>query len=143
MKYLLDTCVLSEFSKPVPNAQVSEWILNAEQSDIFISVFAIGEIRKGIDKLAAGKKRQQLNEWFQEIMDWAEHRILSFDKASAKNWGTLLARLETKGRSLPIIDSMIAATAITHDCAIVTRNVSDFIDMDVLVIDPWDKVYSH
>jgi len=118
---------------------VSEWILNAEQSDIFISVFAIGEIRKGIDKLDAGKKRQQLNEWFQEIMNWAEHRILFFDKASAKNWGTLLARLEIKGRSLPIIDSMIAATAITHDCAIVTRNVSDFIDMDVLVIDPWDK----
>ena len=137
MKYLLDTCVLSELIKSQPDKQVSTWMANINEADLFISVFTIGELRKGIDKLAVGKQRQKLNRWFQEIMDWSEGRILIFDKMAAKNWGMLLAALELKGRPMPIVDSMIASIAATHDCVLVTRNIQDFIEVDISVLNPW------
>jgi predicted nucleic acid-binding protein len=140
MKYLLDTCVLSELIKPQPNIYVNEWMSKFNEADMLISVFTIGELRKGIDKLAIGKRRQKLNLWFQDIMNWGDRRILAFDKASAKNWGMLLAQLEAKGRPIPIVDSMIAAIALTHECTVVTRNVNDFLDIDIPVVNPWDKV---
>jgi toxin FitB len=138
MKFLLDTCVLSEFIKPQPNKHVNDWMKNISEADLLISVFTIGELRKGIDKLDAGKRRQKLNLWFEEIMNWGNGRILTFDKSSAKNWGTLVAQLELKGRSMPIIDSMIAAIAMTHECHLVTRNVNDFIDVNIPVLNPWE-----
>lgn len=139
MKYLLDTCVLLELIKPQPNKRVSTWLANINEADLFISVFTIGELRKGIDKLVMGKQKQKLNRWFQEIIDWSDNRILTFDKVAAKNWGALSARLELNGRPMPIIDSMIASIAMTHECSLVTCNIQDFIEVDVSIINPWDS----
>lgn len=138
MKYLLDTCVLSELIKPEPHIQVNEWMINANESELFISVFTIGELRKGIDKLTPGKQRQHLNQWFQEIMEWSENRTLSFEKNAAKKWGSLLAQCESIGRAVPLVDSMIAAIAATNECTVVTRNTKDFSDLEVTVFNPWN-----
>ena len=138
MKYLLDTCVLSEFIKSQPDKKVNSWIAKISEADMLISVFTIGELRKGIDKLDAGKRRQKLNLWFQDIMNWGDGRILEFNKISAKNWGILVAQLETQGRPMPIIDSMIAAVAMTYECTLVTRNVNDFMDVNIPIINPWN-----
>jgi len=138
MKYLLDTCVLSEFIKPQPDKSVNNWIAKVNEADMLVSVFTIGELRKGIDKLDAGKRRQKLNLWFQDIITWGDGRILEFDKISAKNWGTLVAQLETQGQPMPIIDSMIAALAMTYECTLVTRNVNDFMNVNLPVINPWN-----
>jgi predicted nucleic acid-binding protein len=138
MKYLLDTCVLSELIKPHPNVLVTEWMSSVEESQLFISVVTIGELRKGIDQLVPGKRRQKLNQWFQEILDWSEGRTLYFDTASAKTWGSLLVQFESAGRSIPIIDSMIIAVAMAHECSVVTRNTHDFIGTHLSVINPWE-----
>ncbi len=138
MKYLLDTCVISELIKPQPNKQVSEWVASSDETRMLITVFTLGEIRKGINKLVKGKRQDQLNDWFQEIIQWSEDRILIFNEECANNWGALLAQSEAKGRLLPIVDSMIAAIAITHQCSIVTRNVDDFSGLGISVINPWE-----
>jgi len=138
MKYLLDTCIISELIKPEPNQCVSEWITSSDEIKLLTTVFTLGEIRKGINRLAKGKRQEQLNDWFQEIIYWSEGRILSFDEGCANNWGVLLAQSEAKGRLLPIVDSMIAAIAITHQCCIVTRNVGDFSGLGISVINPWE-----
>ena len=136
MSFLVDTCVLSELVKPQPSPRVSEWFKAAPPQTLFISVLTLGEIRKGIEKLPQSRRRARIVAWLNtELPAWFEDRVLSVDAGVADEWGRLMAR---RG-SLPAIDSLIAATAIQHRLAVVTRNESDFAAAGVDLLNPWKE----
>lgn len=135
MNYLIDTNVISELVKPTPNAHVIDWFKAVPDNSLFISVLTLGEIRKGVERPKAPQKKETLRLWLEESLPhWFGDRILTIDKVVCETWGTLLA---TSARSLPAIDSLIAATAIHHRLTLVTRNVSDFDFATLTMINPW------
>jgi len=139
MKYLLDTCVISELIKKSPNANITDWILNTDEHDLFVSVLTIGEIHKGIEKLAPGKRKKKLHAWVnQDLCDRFAHRILDFDLSTAITWGVIQAKSEIQGKTMPAIDGRIAATGISYGLTIVTRNISDMEISEVPLINPWE-----
>lgn len=139
MKYLLDTCVLSEFVKVSPNKQVLDWMYKSNLFDLFISSLSIGEIWKGISKLPKSRRKVELNIWFnREILEKYNDRIIPFNKDIAKTWGELKAMSESEGKSLTVIDSLIAATTIHYDFVLVTRNIKDFIHTGCELFNPWE-----
>ncbi len=135
MSYLLDTNVLSELFKKSPNPKVKDWLQNANQEALFVSVLTLGEIRKGVEKMAVGQRKTRLTQFLEkEMLDQFEDRILSVDKNVAETWGSLEA--ESK-HLLPTIDALLAATAITHNLTLVTHNTKDFSFPQLKVLDPW------
>ena len=103
------------------------------------SVLSFGEIRKGIERLAAGKRRTELEAWVEnDLEQWFEERFLQVTKAIAERWGVLSARALDNGTPLPNIDGLIAATDIVHDLTLVTRNVRNFTGSGVTIFDPWE-----
>ncbi|MEQ1605639.1 MAG: type II toxin-antitoxin system VapC family toxin [Pyrinomonadaceae bacterium] len=139
MNYLLDTCLLSEFMKPRENRGVIEWFDKQDDETLYISVLAIGEIQKGIAKLGASKRAGELNSWLDLVVMRFDTRILPFDIIMANRWGNLKADLESKGRPMPVVDSLMAATALARDLTLVTRNTQDFASTGVKIFDPWDQ----
>lgn len=125
MSYLVDTNVLSELAKPLPAGEVLTWFREHE-SDLYVSSITLGEIRKGLELLPSGKRRESLEAWFQSVCERMEGHILSFNISTAHVWGQLVAKLEKKGILIPTLDSQIAATAQRHGLTIVTRNEADF-----------------
>lgn len=105
--------------------------------DIFLSVITIGEFRKAIDQLKAGKKRSGLEAWLQQLVSATSGRLLPIDLETATLWGELAAKAAKAGRPLPAIDCLIAATAIQHGLHLMTRNVADFEPTGVLLVNPW------
>lgn len=137
MSYLLDTCVLSELRKSIP-LNVREWFLSKDSDLFFISVVTIAELWDGIERLSAAQKRRDLEEWFRdEVHSRFKDRILSIDDRVAKEWGSLNAKLQKKGRMVGVQDIYIAATAKSWDLSLITLNVKDFQHMDLMVINPW------
>ena len=135
MSFLIDTCALSELLKAKPSPRVSEWFDAAIPEALFVSVLTLGEIRKGIEKLGGGRRRARIAAWLEtELPSWFEDRVLPVDTGVADEWGRLMARLK---RPVPAIDSLIAATALRHRFAIVTRNESDFDPTGVDLLNPW------
>jgi predicted nucleic acid-binding protein len=126
--FLLDTNVLSEFKRRgQPDPQVQDWLRAIDPDLLWVSVLSFGEIRKGIQRLAAGKRRTELEQWLEHDLDqWFEERVLPVTKPIAERWGVLSARGLDKGTPLTIIDGLIAATAEEHRLTMVTRNVKDF-----------------
>ena len=137
MNYLLDTCLLSEFMKRNEDRGVVAWFEAQDDETLYISVLAIGEIRTGIAKLGTTKRSAELRSWLDSVVVRFDRRILPFDVATANRWGDLKADLETKGQPIPVIDSLMAATALEHDLTIVTRNEADFSATGVTVTNPW------
>jgi predicted nucleic acid-binding protein len=138
--YLLDTNILSELTKPNPEPQV-EAFLRQSKDRVFVSVFSIGEIRKGIASLPASNRRAVLEDWLDnEIMPWLGDRALPVTLAIAERWGDLAAQLKAKGRPRPVVDAVIAATAFKHDLVLVTRNVRDYEDSGITILNPWEAV---
>ncbi|MBP6985833.1 MAG: type II toxin-antitoxin system VapC family toxin [Alphaproteobacteria bacterium] len=137
MSYLVDTNVLSETLKTEPNKAVIEWFRNTSSESLYISVLTLGEIRKGIEKLGVSKRRSRLVLWLeQDLPSWFEDRILPIDASIAERWGFILARPKAQ---VPVIDSLIAATALVHNLKIVTRNTKDFAEFpDLEIYNPWD-----
>ncbi len=134
MKYLVDANVLSEPTKPTPDPRVIEW-LRLHERDITVDPIILGEMRFGILILPKGKKRTALERWF----DGGVRRLhcLLWDSETGLKWAELLARLRAAGKAMPIKDSLIAATAIVHGLAVVTRNRADFVKAGVSVADPF------
>ncbi len=140
MKFLLDTCVISELSKKNPTPCVVKWISSIDENNLFISALTIGEIHKGIEKLPHSAKKSTLYSWLAHDLEERFHnRILAFDTAVAAIWGKIQAQSELAGKSLPIIDGQIAATGIYHNLVIVTRNVSDMEASKGTFYNPWEK----
>ena len=134
MKYLVDANVLSEPTKPTPDPRVMEW-LRAHESDITVNPVILGELRFGILILPKGRKRTSLERWFDEGV--GRLHCLPWDADTGLKWAELLARLRATGKAMPVKDSLIAATAVVHDLAVVTRNRSDFVNAEVRIVDPF------
>jgi predicted nucleic acid-binding protein len=138
VKYLLDTNVISELIAKQPNQQVVRWIDALDTNSVYLSVITIGELRKGIEKLADSPRKDTLSAWLtDDLLVRFEGRVLPVDVDVMLIWGELTGRLERVGRRLPAIDSLIAALAIHHSCSLVTRNEDDFKDTGVTVLNPW------
>jgi toxin FitB len=139
MNYLLDTCVISELIKKQPNSKVVQWISNIEEANLFISVLTIGELHKGIEKLPESRKKNNLHKWVTyDMKKRFQNRIIDFDLHTATIWGKIHARSEMSGQKLPAIDSLIAATGISHDLVVVTRNTRDMESSGVELLNPWE-----
>ena len=111
MNYLLDTSAVSELVKPAPDAGVTEWLAQSDEATLFLSVLTIGELQKGIAKLADGKRRTRLQSWVRrDLVDRFAGRLLPVDSQVAALWGALVGDSERKGVPLPVMDSLIAAT---------------------------------
>jgi len=134
LTYLVDANVLSEATRPSPNPAVLEWLKQNER-EIAVDPFILGEIWFGILLLPTGKRRQRLERWFTEGA--AKVLCMPWDAATGLRWAELLADLRAAGRSMPIKDSLIAATALLHGLTLVTRNVRDFRSAGIEVIDPF------
>ena len=139
MKYLLYTCVISELVAKHPNPKVVDFIDSLDSDDVFLSVITIGEIAKGVEKLPKSKRKQELHSWLKEnLLVRFDGRIIPLDTEVLMEWGILIARLESTGITLPAIDSLIAATTLTHKLTLVTRNVDDFSGTGLEIVNPWE-----
>ena len=140
MSYLLDTCVISELVSKQPNKQVITWIDGVDDQLVYLSVITIGEIKRGIEKLPESRRKNRLDNWLNEdLLLRFDDRVLGIDLPVMLTWGTLVARLESLGRSLPAIDSLIAAIALHHDLQLVTRNEKDFAGAELIIVNPWSE----
>lgn len=138
MRFLLDTNVLSEAVKPEPDGGLVAWLGARSMLELGISVLTLGEIRKGILLLAAGRKRDRLHQWLRaELSPQFANRILPADEAVSLAWGRLAAEGRRSGRRLPVIDGLLLATADVHGLTLVTRNERDCADRGVPVLNPW------
>ncbi|MCF6290631.1 MAG: type II toxin-antitoxin system VapC family toxin [Desulfobacterales bacterium] len=139
MKYLIDTCVVSELIKKNPNPKVTAWITSTEESKLFLSVLTFGEIHKGIEKLPESKKKEKLHNWVNfELRERFENRIINFDLQAATAWGKAQALSESAGKGMPTLDGQIAATGIAHSLTVVTRNTPDMVISGVSLFNPWE-----
>lgn len=137
MNYLLDTCVISELARPTPNEAVINWISHIPDERLFLSVITIGEIRKGITKLPESKKKNQLTNWLNTLLEDYQARIYPINLMVAENWGIIQGKAENSGTPVASVDSLIAAVAQTYNLIVVTRNENDFASTNVTILNPW------
>jgi len=139
MKYLLDTCVISELVAKKPNPKVVNWIDSIDPDSAYLSVITVGEIRKGIEKLPDSRRKSTLHSWLiEELMARFSGKILPIDSEVVLMWGQLIGSLESDGKKMAAIDSLIAATALYNHCSLVTRNETDFKHTGIAIINPWE-----
>ena len=137
--FLLDTNCISELVRPKPDRRVIEWMETADEGLFYLSVLTLGEIRKGVAGLGQGKRRTRLEAWLEiELRTRFAERIVPIDSAIADRWGVLVADAKRNGKTISIIDSLLAATAIHHNLTIVSRNSADFAGLPVQVLNPWE-----
>jgi len=140
MRYLLDTCVLSELVKKSPAAAVTKWLKRQDENNLFVSVLTLGEITKGIERLPDSARKSSLIQWLQTDLTMRfEDRIFDVDSKVASEWGTLAAESERKGKICSPIDGLISATAKVHGCVLVTRNTGDMPLPAKLLLNPWSE----
>ena len=138
MRYLLDTNAISEWVKPRPDPGIVRWLDEVDEDRTYLSVIALGGLRQGVDRLAAGRRRNRLEQWLTgEHPDRFGERILPVDAAVADEWGRLLAQAENAGAGVGGMDALISATAKVHGPQAVARGVAHFQHTGVDVISPW------
>lgn len=136
MKFLLDTNIISETIRPQPSINVQNWLQVVPADSLFISVLTFGEIRKRIEKLADSKRKNTLVLWLErDLPKWFGENVLPIDQEIAERWGYLMATMNNR---LMAIDSLLAATALTHNLKMVTRNVKIFHLPGLEVINPFE-----
>lgn len=140
MSYLLDTSVVSELIKPTPHSGVLDWLKGCDEDELFLSVLTIGEIEKGIAKLGDARRKARLVNWVRkDLIVRFGTRLLPVDVEVAARWGTINGQSERLGQSLPVIDSMIAATCLVRKLVAASRNRVDFERCGVECFDPWSS----
>ena len=138
MKYLLDTCVISELVSKRPNLNIITWLDALDPVDVCLSVITIGEIIKGIEKLPDSQKKDELRDWLRnDLLVRFQDKIIPLDSNVLVEWGVLAARLEKAGTPMPAMDALIAATVINYHMILVTRNVEDFKTVGIEIVNPW------
>lgn len=139
MNYLLDTCVISELTRLRPRRSVVQWIRSEPETKLHLSVLTVGELRKGIERLPGGRKRQKIEAWLNSDLRYRFFgRILPIDDEVAERWGVESAAAELAGAPMPVIDGLLAATALTHGMTVVTRNTRDMQRTGVRLLNPWE-----
>jgi predicted nucleic acid-binding protein len=139
--FLLDTNIVSEMTRPTPNAHVLQWLESVDESLLYLSVLTLGEIRKGLTILTSSRRRSLLDAWLgTELAVRFAGRVLSIDAAIADRWGELAGDAQRRGTPLPVIDGLLAATALHHHLTMVTRNVHDFQGQNIQSFNPWEKL---
>ena len=139
MAYLLDTCAISEMVAVKPNPNVLSWFESQNEKTLFLSIITIGEIEKEIYQLPASKKRTLLETWpFDELVPGFHGRVLEINRKLMTTWAKMTADLKTKGIIRPSFDSLIEATALHHQLILVTRNVKNFQNSQVTILNPWE-----
>jgi predicted nucleic acid-binding protein len=127
LSFLLDTNVISEWVKPQPNPQVTAWLAEVDEDLVFLSVASLAEIRRGVELMPPGKRRDRLAAWLADDLPARfEGRILDIDRRVAEAWGVFVARGQTAGMNVSVLDAFFAATAEVHGLTLVTRNVEHF-----------------
>jgi predicted nucleic acid-binding protein len=137
MKYLLDTCAISELRKPDCPESLRRLIKTTDDSELFLSAITLGEIQKGASLLPAGKRHQEFQAWLTFLQSSFEDRILPITSDTSLIWGEITAKCQKAGHTLHSPDGLIAATAIQSGLHLVTRNVADFEPTGVLIVNPW------
>jgi len=136
--YLLDTCVLSELAKPRPDAGVLTWLEEEDEAQLFASVLTLGELEKGIARLPASARRTRIERWVRrDLVARFEGRLLDVDRAVAERWGAISGVSKARGTPLPVIDALIAASALAHGLEVVTRNTTDLERCGARCVNPW------
>ena len=139
MTYLLDTNVVSELAKAEPWPSVSRFV-DERESQLYISVITLAEIRYGVALLDPGRRRATFETWLtDDIPNRFGDRILGIDPSIAKSWGDLMALSQRRGASVQALDGLLAATAHARGLIVVTRNTRDFAKLDLRLLDPWDE----
>jgi predicted nucleic acid-binding protein len=133
--YLLDTCVLSEATKPVPHRSVIAWLSSCELERQYVSTVTIGELHCGVQRLGQGRRRDKLRDWIETIQEDYSGRVVPFDMTIAMHWG----RLRAISPNTPTVDGQLAATAIAYDFVFVTRNVGHFRFDGLNTVNPWES----
>ena len=134
MIYLVDANVISEPTKPLPDPKAVNW-LSANERNLVVDPVVLGEVFAGILALPGGRKRDRLEQWFRAVVQTIE--CLPWDGAVALRWARLVVELRAKGQKVPVLDSMIAATALENGLTVATRNVRDLQKTGVKVVNPF------
>jgi len=138
VNYLLDTCVISELIKPKAERRVLAWIESVPEDQLHLSVLTLGELHKGIARLDAGDRRRRLEKWLSDdVRTRFEGRIVTLDEETMALWGRIMGEGERRGRTWPVMDSLMVASALAGHMTLVTRNLTDMQDMGVTLFDPW------
>lgn len=138
MSYLLDTCIISELRKDVPD-HVKLWFSNKNPESFYISVVTVAELLDGIERLPSSKKKKDLMEWhINDVLNRFQDKIFPIDESIARAWGRLSASLRQKGVTIGVQDIYLAATTQIHALTLVTTNIKHFKDTDIPVINPWE-----
>ncbi|CAA6806163.1 MAG: Unknown protein [uncultured Sulfurovum sp.] len=138
MKYLLDTNIISEFISKKPNQKVLEFITSLDESHVFLSVITIGEIKFGIEKVKSEKKKETLLHWlYNDLLERFDGRIVDIDTDMMLKRGEVNQHLQSIGKPMPIMDSLIASSCLAKDFVLITRNEKDFYSFDIEMINPF------
>jgi hypothetical protein len=138
VSFLLDTNVVSEWVKPQPHRGVITWLAEVDEDTVFLSVVTLAELRRGVDRLPGGRRKERLEVWLcDELPLRFTGRSLGIDDEIADAWGHLVERSEASGRAMSAMDGFIAATAVVHGLTLVTRNVADFRGVLAMIVNPW------
>jgi predicted nucleic acid-binding protein len=138
--WLLDTNVISELSRHQPDPGVLQWLEDVDEDQVFLSVVTITEVRYSAERLPLGRRRNRLEQWIQtDLRSRFEDRLLPIDAVVAERAGQVLAKTQAIGVSAGPMDAFIAATALVHDLALVTRNVKEFSALGLRLLNPWDS----
>jgi hypothetical protein len=136
--YLLDTATVSEWARARPDPGVVRWLDEVDEDRTYLSVITIGELRRGVERLPAGRRRDRLATWLRDqLLDRFDGRLIAVEVEVAEAWGRLTARLARNGTTVGTAAALIAATATCHELQVVTRNIADFAPTGVIVVNPW------
>lgn len=139
MKYLLDTCVISEVVKKEPNKNVLAWLSEQNEDSLFLSILTFGEIQKGIKKASDQTRKQKLRLWLEDdLKKRFEGRIIPIDLKVVTYWGSIRGAAELAGKSMPTMDGLIAVSGLAYNCVVVTRNTADMEQSTAELFNPWE-----